>query len=271
MSSTVIDCHGQVGSGETWADSGVTRWVDYKVELLLQRAAEAGIDRTCIMVPQNATYADKNREIADLCAGHPDKLIGFAVHSPQRETGRLREMLLEEVRSMGLKGVKSDGHPTRELLDVVAELKIPVMYSPEDYDHWPGKGHHVGARYLALNVIDAAEPPAAGYHMMVMAYPSVNFILPHLGSYRSDPWWAHIDAINLAKRYSNVYIETSGVLSHRYLVMAAQELPAEKLLFGSYSTELDPRVEIYAAKLLKLPGAKEAQVLGGNTRRLFGV
>ena len=41
MSSTVIDCHGQVGSGETWADSGVTRWVDYKVELLLQRAAEA--------------------------------------------------------------------------------------------------------------------------------------------------------------------------------------------------------------------------------------
>jgi predicted TIM-barrel fold metal-dependent hydrolase len=226
----------------------VTRRVDYKVELLLQRAAEAGIDQTCIMAPQNATYADKNRQIADLCEKHPDKLIGFAVHSPQRETGRLREMLLEEVRSMGLKGVKSDGHPTRELLDVVAELRIPIMYCPQGY----------------------GGPPAAMYHEMVMAYTSVNFILPHLGSYRSDTWWAHIDAIDLAKRYSNVYIETSGVLSHRYLVMAAQELPAEKLLFGSYSPELDPRVEIYAAKLLKLPGAKEAQVLGGNTQRLLG-
>jgi predicted TIM-barrel fold metal-dependent hydrolase len=53
--------------------------------------------------------------------------------------------------------------------------------------------------------------------------------------------------------------------------MAALELPADKLLFGTYAPELDPRVEIYAVKLLKLPAQKEAQVLGGNVQRLFGL
>lgn len=49
--------------------------------------------------------------------------------------------------------------------------------------------------------------------------------------------------------------------------MAAQELPAEKLVFGSYSPETDSRVEVYAIKLLRLAGEKESLILGGNTRR----
>jgi hypothetical protein len=270
MSSMVIDCHGQVGSGETWAESGVTRWVDYKIEMLLERAAEAGIDRTCIMAPQNADYTEKNREVAKLCEKYPGKLIGVAVHSPQRETGRLRSMLLEEVRSMGLKGVKSDGHPTRELLDVVAELKIPVMYYPENRNQVRATSERAERAYLDSSD-RTTDPPAAVYHMMATIYSSVKFILPHLGSYRSDTWWAHIDAIDLAKRYPNVYLETSGVLSHKFLEMAAQELPAEKLLFGSYSPELDPRVEVYAIKLLRLPGQEEMQVLGGNAQRILEI
>jgi len=263
----IIDCHGQVGSGETWAEK--TRWVDYKMGFLLERATEAGIERTCIMAPQNASYAEPNRKVADLCQKHPDQLIGFAVHSPQRETGRLRPMLLEEVKAMGLKGVKSDGHPTRELLDVVAELKIPVMYTPDSRELTQATSERAERRYLTLEVVRAG-PPAETYHMMAMLYPTINFILPHLGSYRSMTWWAHINAIDLAKRYPNVYLETSGVLSHKFLEMAAQELPAEKLLFGTYAPELDPRLEIFAIKLLKLPAPKEAQVLGGNMQRLLG-
>ena len=234
MNSMVIDCHSQAGSGETWAESGVTRWVDYKIEMLLERAAEAGIDRTCIMAPQNATYAEKNREVAKLCEKYPGKLLGFAVHSPQRETGRLRPMLLEEVRSMGLKAVKSDGHPTRELLDVVAELKIPVMYYPENRNEVRATSERAERAYLDSSD-RSTEPPAAAYHMMATIYSSVRFILPHLGSYRSDTWWAHIDAIDLARRYPEkpifvtfsgdkhfedeckAYIEPLGVASFTYI------------------------------------------------------
>jgi hypothetical protein len=247
MKPLVIDSHAQVGSGETWAEP--QRQVDYQLEQVLARAAEAGIDRSCIMAPKNDSYEEKNKEIARLCAKYPEKLIGFAVHSPQRETGRLASMLGEEVQVLGLKGVKSDGHPTRELLDVVAELRIPVIYYPE---------------------LRAEGGPARMFYVMASVYPSVDFILPHLGSYRSADWWAHIETIDLAKRYPNVYVETSGIGSHKYLEMAAHDLPAEKILFGSYSSELDSRVEIHAVQLLKLPSPQETQILGGNIQRLLG-
>ncbi len=247
MKSPVIDCHAQWGSGESGAQLRTP--VDYSLDVLLARAAEAGIDQSCIMAPRNDFYEGKNKEVARLCEKHPGQLIGFAVHSPQREKGRLKPMLVEEVRVMGLKGVKCDGHPTRELLDVVGEFKIVVIYYPD-----PDEGINAGRMY----------------HNMARAYPQVNFIIPHLGSFRSLVWWAHMETIDLVKRYPNVFAETSGVVAHDYLKRAAQELPANKILFGSYAPELDPRVEIYAVKLLSLPEPQEAKVLGGNIRHLLG-
>ena len=251
----VIDCHAQLGEGETWAEP--KRAVDYKVEMVLERAAEAGIDRSCVSAPQNRSYEQANVLVARLCEKYPDKLIGFAVHNPQAEAGRLKARLAEEARTMGLKGVKTDGHPTREVLDAAAELGMPVIYYPKD--SWP--------------LANPSWELIRWYHLMTDAYPTVNFILPHLGRYRSAPaasgWWIHIEAIDLAKRHPNIHLEASGIDSHLYREMAAKELPSEQIVFGSYAPELDPRVEIYALKLLKLPPEQEAKALGGNMQRLL--
>jgi uncharacterized protein len=257
----IIDCDALVGQGITWDEP--TRQVDYNVELLLERASEAGIDRSCVMTLPHDSYEEANSEVARLCEKYPDKLIGFAVHSPQRETGHLKAMLREEIRSKGLKGVKSDGHPTRELLDVVAELDIPVIYYP---------------------VPDPCSELGRMYHLMATTYPSVNFILPHLGSYRSAQWWVHLEAIDLAKRHRNIHLEASGLDGHQYLEMAARELPAEQLVFGSFAPEGDPRVELYAFRLLaedmgtswpytpehiRVTSEQEAKMVGGNMQRLL--
>ncbi len=243
----VIDCHALCGSGKTWADPD--REVDYSFHLLFERGAEAGIDRHCVMSPRNERYVEANRQVARLCEKHAGRLIGFAVHSPQREAGRLRQTLTEEVKSMGLRGVRSDGHPTREFLDAVLELGIPVMYYPT-----PGRVPGV-ARF---------------FHMPAAAYPGVNFILPHLGQYRSLSWTAHLEALDLVRRYPNVYVDTSGIGSFKYLEMAARELPPEKILFGTCAPELDARVEKEALRLMKLPPASYAQVAGLNILRLLG-
>jgi predicted TIM-barrel fold metal-dependent hydrolase len=171
------------------------------------------------------------------------------VHSPQRELGRIRAALIEEIKSMGLRGLRVDGPPNRETMEAVAELRIPVMYYPAE----PGGGG-----------------PAKWYHMLASSYPTVNFILPHLGSYRTNEWWAHIEAIDLCKRYSNIYLETSGLARLKYLEMAARELPADRIVFGSSAPELDPRVELFGIRLLKLPPAEEAKVLRGNFVKLLG-
>jgi len=248
MNPLVIDSEAVIGVGKTW--DLPPRWVDYKLETLLARSAQAGINRSCVMALRDPFSDSANRQVAEVCAKAPEKLIGFAAHNPQLEAGQLRQKLIEEIKSMGLKGVRSDGHPTRELLDVVAELKVPVVYYP-DLNEYPG--------------------PARAYYMIAAAYPSVNFILPHLGAYRSWQWWAHYEAIDLVKRFPNVYVGTSSVVSRKYLEMAAREIPAERIVFGSFAPVLDPRVEIYSVKLLKLPEASKVLILGGNMERLLGL
>jgi predicted TIM-barrel fold metal-dependent hydrolase len=248
MNPLVIDSQAVIGAGKTW--DVPPRWVDYKLETLLGRSAEAGIDRSCVMPLRDPFSDSANQQVAEFCAKAPDRLIGFAAHNPQLEAGQLRPKLIEEIRSMGLKGVRSDGHPTRELLDVVAELKVPVVYYPDPNEY---------------------RGPGRAYYMIAAAYPSVNFILPHLGVYRSWQWWGHYEAIDLVKRFTNVYVGTSSVVSRKYLEMAAREIPAERILFGSFAPVLDPRVEIHSVKLLKLPEASKALILGGNMERLLGL
>jgi len=242
----VIDCHAYAGSGKTWADPA--RDVNYEAAEIFERGTAAGIDRHCVMPPRNDTYREANRQIASLCEQHAGRLIGFAAHSPRREAGSLRRMLVEEVRSMGLRAVRSDGPPNRELLDAVVELGIPVIYYPSG--NWQQLGRYI--------------------HMPATAYPKVNFIIPHLGQYHSLSWAAHPEAIDLARRYGNVYLDMSGVGSFKYAEMAVRELPPDKILFGTCAPELDPRVDGEALRLLKLPPAAFAKVASQNLLRLLG-
>jgi predicted TIM-barrel fold metal-dependent hydrolase len=240
----IVDAYAQIGTGEIWHEP--KRRVDYRVEQFLNRASQAGIGRLCVMAPQNDSYKEANLEVARVCAKHRGRLIPFAVHNIEKETGTLRSAVLEEVKSQGFRGVKVEGHPTREILDVAAELSTPLIYYP---------------------AVAQGSGPARYFHMIAMAYPMVNFILPHLGSYRSRAWWAHIETIDLVKRYPNVYVETSGVAYHEFLEQAVRELPSEKILFGSFAPELDPRVEIHLVRLFK--ARNEDRILGGNILRLL--
>src|SRR5262245_37673773 len=243
----IVDCHALVGPGVTWAEP--ERKVQYDVGELFDRGAQAGIDRHCVLPARNESYEIANGDIARLCNKHSGRLIGFAAHSPQREAGKLRRMIVEEIKSMGLRAVRSDGHPTRELLDTALELSIPVIYYPN---------------------LPAGQSPARWYHMIASAYPKARFILPHLGQYRSQTWFAHMDALDLVTRYPNVYIDTAGIGSWKYLEMAARELPADRILFGTCAPELDPRVEREAIRLLNLPSEKSDKILGGNILALIG-
>jgi predicted TIM-barrel fold metal-dependent hydrolase len=103
---------------------------------------------------------------------------------------------------------------------------------------------------------------------MAAAYPQVNFILPHLGFFGSYVWWPHMEALDLVKRYSNVFLDTSGVGSWKYLEMAVRELPQERILFGTGGPVLDPRVEMHAIQLLQLSTGQRADILGNNVLRL---
>lgn len=246
--AAVVDCHALFGAGKTWADP-TEKEVNYDLDQLLSRGAEAGIGRHCLLPARNDQYREINRQLARACERHPDRLIGFAAHSPQRESGRIGWMLRDEVRTMGLRGVRSDGHPGRELMDAAAELRIPVMYYPK---------------------VAAGETISRWLHTLLATYPTVNVIVPHLGQYHSWAWWGHIETIDAARRYPNLYLDTSAIGSLKYLKLAARDLPPEKLLFGSCGPELDPRVQMEAIRIVRFPLPAQAKVLGANILRLLG-
>jgi len=235
----VVDAHCHAGRGQAMSAPWTTR---ADVAITLRHMAEAGIDRTVIFPINNGEFERPNQEIAEICGRHQGKFIGFAKHDPQTEAGRIGPMLRREVETLGLTGLKLHKLPTREVLDTVASLGIPILYHPEK---------------------------VSNFHMIATEYPRINFIMAHLGNFASRDWPEHLEAISVARRYPNVYLETSSVVFFRFLEMAAQELGPDKLIFGSDGPELDSRVELYKIKLLKLRPADEAKVLGGNILRLL--
>jgi len=235
----VIDAHCHAGTGEAMNAPWTTR---ADVEVTLRHMAEAGIDRTIIFPINNVEFERPNQEIAEICGRYPGKFIGFAKHDPQTERGRIPALLRREVQSLGLKGLKLHKLPTREVLEAVAELRLPILYHCSKVSE---------------------------FHLLAQEYPRIPFIVAHLGSFASRDWPEHVAAIDLPRRYPNVYLDTSSVVFFKFLEMAAREAGPGKLIFGSDGPELDSRVELYKVKLLKLKPDQEAQVLGGNILKLL--
>jgi predicted TIM-barrel fold metal-dependent hydrolase len=244
----VIDCHVHVGDPKMsvpnadalsvpWTTTGAT------ADEILQLNKEAGIDYSVIMpiTPPGgsrfARFEKANEYVAEVCRRYPGKFIGFAKHDVVNEKGRLRSMLLREVRELGIRGLKMHQQPNAELLDTCAELGIPVLYHPQK---------------VAL------------FEEVVKAYPKVNFMMAHMG--RDEEPYAR-DVVN---RYPNAYLETANVVTTRHIEHAVAQVPAEKIIFGSDEPLVDCRQEIFKIRVLKLSKEKEQLILGGNLLRLLG-
>ena len=208
------------------------------VEITVRQMEQAGISRSILSAIANPGYETRNPQIAEICKQHSGKFIGFARHSPAEKD--VVSLLQREIETLGLKGLLFAGQPTRSLLELVAALRIPVLYQND---------------------------VLAQLHMAAQDFPQIPFILSELGTRQGFD--AHFEAIAIARRYPNVYLATGALVGYEYLEIAAQELGPQKLIFASNGPEADARVELYRIRLLKLPPAAEAMVLGGNIQRLL--
>jgi hypothetical protein len=239
----VIDCHTHAGT----ATDLTAPWTTIADPVaILRRNKEAGIDKACIFPISHDNlppfYEEANREIAEIVRRYPGRFIGFAKHHPVNERGRIRAMLLHEVRDLGLRGLKLHVAPTPEVLDTVAELGIPILWHP---------------RQVAL------------FDDVAKAYPTIDLILAHLGSDLSGDWREHLAGIEMARRHSNVYLDTGAVVLTRYLEQAVREVGPERIVYGSDEPEVDCRLEIFKVRMLRLPKEQEEMILGGNIQRLL--
>jgi predicted TIM-barrel fold metal-dependent hydrolase len=238
----IIDCHCHAGRGD-----GLTGpWdTDAPLGAYLRRAREAGIDRTVIFAAFHSDYARANRQVARIVASRPDQFYGFAFVHPERDRGRVAALVKEAVVQHGFRGIKvhrQDGRITREICEAARAYTLPVIYD-------------------VMGEVSVVE-------LLATAYPTVPFIIPHLGSF-ADDWRAQLALVDHLVRHPNVYTDTSGVRRFDLLEDAARRAGARKLLFGTDGPWLHPGVELAKVCALHLSAAEERDVLGGTILRLM--
>ena len=253
----VIDAHVHMGPGlanHTAKPILTTQTADQLVTVL----DGAGIDRACAFPPlieggdfQDPGYEASNRAIYDATRRYPDRIVGFCRVNPN-----LGPQALDEMRrcreEYGFRGLKL--HPDWEYFYMHGPTVRPVLDRAAEYS-WPVLFH---TGYYPLSQPTLAYPLAE-------AYPSLNFILAHLG-YRHTA-----DAIVVAQRFPNVYLETSGNSTAQAIHAVLTKVGAGQLLFGSDLPYTFP--EDVQAKVSLQPSLSDedrAIVMGGTMERLLG-
>jgi predicted TIM-barrel fold metal-dependent hydrolase len=238
----IIDCHCHAGKGD-----GMTGPWDTHAPLdrYLQRASEAGIQRTVLLAAFHSDYRQANRQIAGIVASNPSRFLGFAFVNARRDAGRIGELVREAVEELGLAGIKVHRHDapiSREVCEAARRFRVPVLYDP-------------------MGEVSVCE-------LLATEYPDVDFIIPHLGSF-GDDWSAQLSVIDFLARHDNIYADTSGVRRFDLLVEAVRRAGPRKLLFGSDGPWLHPGLELAKVRALGLSMRDESLILGGNLMHLL--
>ncbi len=103
---------------------------------------------------------------------------------------------------------------------------------------------------------------------VALDFPDLTIVGGHIGY----PWTE--EAIAVATKHPNVYIDTSAYTAKRYppeLVRFLNTNGAEKVLFGTNYPMIIPAQALADLPGLALTPEVEAQFLGGNARRVFGI
>jgi uncharacterized protein len=236
----IIDSHVHAGHGDALAHS----WGTFEdVDISLKRMDACGIDKAIILPIETLDFRAANREVVEIVHAHPDRLYGYAKVNQERDRGRIEEMLDEAFGDMGLWGLKIHGHPNREIMEALSKYRKPLL--ADVY----GKVYEL--RYVAES------------------YPDVPIIIAHMGQFKSNDQ-AHLNTIWLAKRYRNIYFDTSSVILHEWLEQAVKEKLCDKMIFGSDGPDCHCGVELARIKALCLSKDEEELILSGNISKLIG-
>ena len=180
-------------------------------EELLEEMNSAGVN-LCIIFPftSNPEIKEQNEIIRGAFNRKPDKFIGFASINP-----KLSETpdLIYEYKKQGFKGIVTDprfgvGHGEKlfhETVECAYMLDLPVWLHSDDKE--------------------TIMVPISPMESMMNKYPQVRMILSSV----------YYDAIGVASRHRNVYIDTAVFELGQDLVRAIQPIGAHRILMGSHT------------------------------------
>lgn len=222
---------------------------------------EAGIAKSLIsawVAPRNVLIS--NDEVAAFVDEYPDRLIGVGsvdISKPMAAVTEIRRCINE----LGFKGIRVlpwlwEAPPTDRLFYPVytACCDLGVPFCTQIGHTGPLMPSEVGRPiYLDRVALD---------------FPDLSIVAGHIGY----PWTD--EAIAVATKHTNVYIDTSAYTVSRYPPQIVQYIRTngkKKVLFGSNYPMITPEKALRGLETLELTGEVQELFLAGNAIRVFSL
>lgn len=252
--TTVIDAHAHLGICPQFYFP-VYRWQD-----VLKHMDATGVD---ILIQANQSMLGVDLESAEqenreAFEGSRGRIYAYAVYNPNNhDAATMVPRLLAERHYVGIKihpsfhGIHADNELYRPAWTLAQEHKVPIL--THSYDRTARNPNQ------ALSWVMYFEK-------WIKAFPDVTLILGHSGGLPQG----HREAVGLAKKYPNVYLDLAGdTFANGFVEWVVKEIGADRLLYGSDLTWIDTRAELYRVIAADIDTAAKRRILGENAIRLF--
>jgi predicted TIM-barrel fold metal-dependent hydrolase len=257
----VVDAHSHMGERKQLAIHQIPPIMKFMAEDMMRDMDEAGVDSVvtfAIGVGAPTDYRETNQYIANAMKKHPDRILGFMRLSPGNGPKQTLEVLEEGVK-LGLKGIKI--HPLIEKTAANDKEKVyPLMEAAQ---------HHGLTVLFHCGLGEFASPARLGE--VARDFRKLNIIMGHSGLVEGVR-----DVVEIAKKYDNVYMDSSGVGWLPFFCESISWAGADRVMYGSdhpfnpMDWEIEKIVK-HAQRHLKLKIEDLRNIMGGNIKRLLRI
>ena len=223
-----IDMHSHVG---VW---GSPFHININEASLMEHMKEYNVEKTLL----TGSSAENNQDAYEVCQKHPDQLIPIAWINCAKGQAAYDEL------EMRLKEQNFKGGKLQSLFDGYA-VDSPVVDPVAEICEAHG---------VPLFVHSGHEPFALPWQIGLLAerHPKLKICMLHMGHGHG----IYVDAaLQMAKRYPNIWLETSGTSMSAQIYNAYKNVGKEKVMFGLDHPFHAPSVEIQ--KILACPLEKQ--------------
>lgn len=159
-----------------------------------------------------------NEFVSELVHRYPDKLIKFSTFDPLANNSF---EILENEYSSGTMGIKlypptgfyPHNKKFNKLYEFISDHSLPVLF-------------HCGVPFYYPKLMSKFSKPLY-FDDLALRFPKLKIVLSHF----CWPWYQ--EAIAMAWRHENIYLDTSALYDTHVLSEAIERISAEKIIFGS--------------------------------------
>ena len=239
-----IDAHAHIGDFGGWckvsinADELIKQMDDYEIEKTILCGRDPG-------------------DNPDVCAAYkkyPDRILPIVYASPFEGEQGIKN-IYHYVQDENFVGIKLN--PLKQAYVADADFVDPIMQAADD-----------------LNIpvfIHCGHPPYSlpwSIALLAERFPNVKVVMIHMGHAHG----VYVDAaITMAKKYDNIWLETSGTSMSCQIKNAYDTVGHEKVMFGIASPFHQPTVEIQKVMACGVNEEGLENIFYNNAAKLMGL